>query len=124
LTAVILWRRVMQTVLNIWKLIVLLGVLGVPQLLGVLGYFRLRKYHDFLAHLAGFLIPPVLFFFIARALVLSSEQATQSQGERVCGTYLGMMAVAILLGTALQMGASLIAQFTLHVRHRASAVES
>jgi hypothetical protein len=124
LTAVIVWRRVMQTVLNIWKVLVLLGVLGLPQLLGVLGYFRLRKYHDFLAHLVGFLIPPVLFFFIARALLFSSSQETQAQGERACGTYLGMMVIAILLGTGLQMGFSLIAQFTLHVRHRAGAVSS
>jgi hypothetical protein len=114
----------MQTVLNIWKLVVLLGVLGVPQLLGVRGYFRLRKYHDFLAHLAGSLIPPVLFFFLARALLLSPEQETQAQGARACGTYLGMMVVAVLLGTGLQIAFSLIAQFILHARHSADAVAS
>jgi len=37
----------------IWNLFLFFSVLAVPQLLGVSVYFRIRKYHDFIAHLVG-----------------------------------------------------------------------
>jgi len=91
----------------------------VPQLLGVLVYFQLRKRHDILAHVIGFLLPPGLFFYLFYLDVSSSAQEIQSQGERVCGTYLGMMSIALLFGTGVQMFCSLIAQLALHARHGA-----
>jgi hypothetical protein len=110
----------MHTILIIWRLLLAFGFLGIPQLLGVLAYFRVAKYHHFLAHLIGFLIPPILFFYLARVMLVASVQEIQAQGESVCGTYIGMMAIAILLGTGGQMFFSLIAQLTLHGRHRMS----
>lgn len=108
----------METVLLIWALLKLSGLLGVPQLLGVLVYFRLRKRHDFLAHLAGFLTPPLLFFYLSRTLLLSSAQELQAQGGRACGTHPGMMGLVIFCVAGLQMCFALIAQHTLHARHR------
>jgi hypothetical protein len=96
------------------------GMIGVPQLLGVLAYFRVRKYHDFIAHIVGFLIPPALFFYLSRVMLISSVE--ESQGERVCGTYIGMMAIMILFGTGVQIFLSLIAQLVLHGRQRTSAI--
>jgi len=88
----------------------------------VLVYFRIRKHHDFLAHLVGFLFPPIIFFFLAQVMLGSSAREIQSQGERVCGTYLGMMGIMILLGTGTQMLFSAIAQLALHDRHRITTV--
>lgn len=108
----------METALLIWWWLELLGLLGVPQLLGVLVYFRLRKRHDFMAHLAGFLTPPLLFFYLCRMFLLSWAYEPQTQAGRTCGTYLGVMVFVILSGTALQACFGLIAQQLLHARHR------
>ena len=113
----------MQTILTLWRLLQMFGMIGVPQLLGVLAYFRLRKYHDFLAHLTGFLIPPILFLYLSRVMFSSSVQEIQAQGERVCGTFAGMMVLMILFGTGIQIILSLPAQLWLHSRHRASAIQ-
>ena len=100
----------------------MLSMLGVPQLLGILAYFRVRKHHDVLAHVIGILIPPILFFFLSQVMLNSSAREIQTKGERVCGTYLGMMAIMILFGTGVQMFFSLIAQLMLHGRHRTTTV--
>lgn len=107
----------MDTILEIWRLLQPLGVLIVPQLLGVLVYFRISKHHDFLAHLAGILLPPALFFYLTQVFLLASEQEIQSRGERVCGTAVGMMAIIVLFGTGLQLFFSLLTQLALHARH-------
>ena len=108
----------MQTLLGIWRLLSMLGFLVVPQLLGVLAYFTIRKYGHLLAHLVGFLLPPVLFFFLAQIMLSATVQEIQSDGERVCGTFVGMMAMAILFGTGVQVLLSLLAQFVLYTRSR------
>ena len=112
----------METIHAIWNLFLFFSVLGVPQLLGVLAYFRVRKYHDFIAHLLGFLLPPILFFYLAGVIILSpAAHEAESQGERVCGTFIGMMSLMILFGAGVQMFFSLIAQVMLHIRHGAGA---
>ena len=112
----------MQTFLITWRLLLLLSMLGMPQLLGILAYFRIRKHHNVLAHVIGILIPPILFFFLSQVILNSSVREIQTKGERVCGTYLGMMAIMILFGTGVQMFFSLIAQLMLHGRHRTTTV--
>ena len=112
----------MQTVLTLWRLLEMFGMISVPQLLGVLVYFRIRKYQDFLAHFVGFLVPPILFFYLSRVMLIATAQEIQSSEGRVCGTFLGMMVIMILFGTGVQMFVSLIAQLMLHCRHRASHI--
>jgi hypothetical protein len=112
----------MQTFLIMWRWLLLLSLLGVPQLLGVLAYFRVRKHDDVLAHVIGILIPPVLFFYLSEVVLNSSAREIQSRGERVCGTYLGMMAIMILFGTGAQLFFSFMAQLMLHGRHRTTTV--
>lgn len=96
----------------------MVGFLAVPQLLGVLAYFTIRKYGYFLAHLVGFLIPPVLFLYLAQVMLSSSAREIQSHGERVCGTAAAMMALAILFGTGLHVSLSIVAQLILYTRRR------
>jgi putative effector of murein hydrolase LrgA (UPF0299 family) len=110
----------MESLRTLWNLFQFLSVLIVPQLLGVLAYFRVRRFH-LLAHLVGFLIPPLLFFYLAGVIVISSAtREAQARGEEVCGTFTGMMMLAILFGAGLQAAFSLGVQLTLHARHRAS----
>ena len=106
----------MQTLLGIWRLLSVVGFLAVPQLLGVLAYFSLRKYGHFLAHFLGFLIPPVVFFYLARTMFIASVQEIQSDGSRVCGTFVGMTAMAILFGTGVQLLLSGLGQLILYRR--------
>lgn len=109
----------MDSLHTLWGYFQFLSVLVVPQLLGVLAYFRVRRFHLF-AHLVGFLLPPLLFLYLAGVIVLSSAaREAQSRGEEVCGTFTGMMTLAILFGTGLQAACSLGAQITLYGRHRA-----
>ena len=107
----------METILTIWRLLEVFGMLALPLLLGVLGYFRLRKYHDLMAHFVGFIIPPCVFFFLAWVMLGASLQHVQARGEKVCGTAAGMMGLMLLMGTGVQMFFSLMAQLILHGRH-------
>ena len=106
-----------QVTLNLFML---LSLWVVPQLIGVLAYFRLRRHQDFLAHLAGFLIPPVLFFYLARIVLVYSYY--QAHPNDRCGGALIGAAFIILLGTGAQIIFGLIAQLVLHGRHRAVAI--
>ena len=108
----------MQTILVMWRLLLLLSLVGFPQLLGVLAYFRVRKHHDALAHAIGILVPPVLFFFLTHLMLSSSALEIESGGDRACGTFLGMMALAILFGTGVHLVFSVVSQLALHLRHR------
>ena len=111
----------MESLHTLWNYFQFLSVLIVPQLLGVLAYFRFRRFH-LLAHVAGFLIPPLLFVYLAGVIVISSAaREAQARGDEVCGTFTGMMLLAILFGAGLQAACSLGAQITLHARHRAGA---
>jgi hypothetical protein len=112
----------MEAMRAVWGLFLLLSLMGVPQLLGLLTYFRVRKYHDFLAHLVGFLVPPILFFYLSGVIIFSSAtREAQALGQEICGTFVGMMVLMILLGTGIQVFFSLMAQLALHARHRARA---
>jgi hypothetical protein len=85
----------------------------------VLAYFRVRKYHNFLAHLVGFLIPPLSFFYLSTVILISSQtREAQSRGEEVCGTFTGIMFLFIFFLTSLQIVFSLIAQLSLHISRR------
>lgn len=114
----------MSTLQTIWHLLSMIGLLAIPQVLGILIYFRLKALNDFLAHLIGFLVPPVLFLALAVIMLGAASQEIQQEGERVCGTFVGMMSLAILTTTGLQVFVSFIAQLALHVRHKRIAAHS
>ena len=96
----------------------MLSLFAVPQLLGVLAYLRIKKYHDLLAHVAGVLIPPVSFFVLSQLMLDSSVREAATRDSTVCGTYLGMMALMILFATGVQILFSFLTQLALHIRHR------
>ena len=110
----------METLQVALNLFMLFSLWVVPQLLGVLIYFRLKRRHDFLAHLVGFIIPPILFFYLARIVLVYSYYKAHPDDH--CGGALIGAALIILFGTVAQLIFGLVAQFVLHGRHRASAV--
>ncbi len=113
----------METVQIIWNLFSFFSILSVPQLLGVLVYFRIRKFHDSLAHLIGILLPPIVFFYLAGGIFISSPaREAQAHGERVCGTFVGMMILFIFFLTGIEIVFSIIAQVVLHGRHETAAI--
>ena len=110
----------MESIRALWNLFLFFSLLSVPQLLGVLAYFRIRQYQRFVAHLVGFLIPPILFFYFAWVdLVYLPQKIYAKEG---CGMAAVAAVFILLLGTGAQIIISLLAQLMLSVRHRASVV--
>src|ERR1700730_5509844 len=109
----------MESVLIVWRLTSLLSPLGVPLLLGVLAYFRLRNYQDLLAHLAGFLVAPILTFYFLRMMFVAELLRMQAEyGRPRCGMPMLGAAILIFTGTGFQILLSLVAQLMLHGRER------
>ena len=92
----------------------LLSLLAVPQLIGVLAYFRVRRLGDFPAHVLGFCLPPALSFLVCVA-ILRSSMSGDTDG---CGMAAAATMVLIFLFTAVQMTLSLIIQIVWHAKHR------
>ena len=110
----------MESIRPIWNLFLLLSMLTMPQLLGVLAYFRIRRYQRFVAHLAGVLIPPILFFYFAWLHWVYLPQ--KEHANEGCGMAGVAAAFIVLLGTGAQIFFSLVAQLILRARHKMSVV--
>ena len=100
----------------LWGLLLLFSVLAVPLLLGVLVYFRLRRFHDFLAHAVGFLLPPILFFYLA--CLFWVYLPAKAHPNETCGMPLVAAVMMVYLGTFITILGSLIFQLALHTSHR------
>jgi hypothetical protein len=61
----------METFWIVGKLFLMFSLWMVPQLLGLLAYFRIRRINEVFAHLMGFIIPPLLFYYLARIIFAS-----------------------------------------------------
>ena len=108
----------MELIQTAWKLLLFFSVFALPQLLGVLAYFRLRRFHNLLAHLVGFLIPPALY--LCFSLLLSDYLRQTGPTQKGCGMAAVAAGFIILIGgTGAQIIFSLTAQLTLRGRHRA-----
>jgi hypothetical protein len=108
----------MESIQTIWNPFLFFSMLVLPRLLGVLAYFRIRRFQDLLAHLVGFLIPPALYFYFSWLIFVYLPHKDHAEDGG------GMAAVAagfiVLLGTGAQIIVGLIAQLMLRGRHRVS----
>jgi len=86
---------------------------GLPQLLGVLVYFRIRHYQRFIAYLVGFLLPPLLFFYFAFLFWLYLPAKAHPQ---TCGMPVLFAWAMVCLGTFISVLVSLIVQLLLLLR--------
>lgn len=106
----------MNSIHRIWNLFLFFSILTLPQLLGVLAYFRIRHYQKFVAHLVGFLIPPSLFFYLSWLfLIYLPNKGHANEG---CGMGAVAMGFIILMGTGGQIFFSLMAQVMLRDKGR------
>src|SRR5215217_8833994 len=108
----------METWLVVWRFVLLASVLIVPQLLGILLYFRLRRAPRWMAAIACALAPAIIFFFLAPGFFFAGIREAYARGERGCGMPAMAAAFLFLAGTAIQLLAGVFAQMVLSARRR------
>jgi len=100
-----------------WRLSLLFSTFALPQLLGVLLYFRLVRFSRWLAFALGLLAPAVLFFFLAPAYFVAGMREIDG-GQPSCGMPAVAAAFMILSGTVAQLIVGLVVQLRLLRRRR------
>lgn len=103
-----------------WPFLSLFVTLAVPQLLGVLLYFRLIRFSKKLAFALGFLAPGIVFFILAQSFFSAGFREAAARGDVGCGMPALAAAFMLLAGTALQLFVALIVQLVLLKRARLS----
>jgi hypothetical protein len=104
----------METVQIIWNFTSLFSVFAVPQLLGVLIYFRLRRFRRGLAHVAGFLLTTASFICLSYLFFLYLP--AKAHPEERCGLPLMGALFVTMAGTVITISLSLIIQAILKKR--------
>jgi hypothetical protein len=90
----------MESLALFWSLILLLSTFLFPQLIGALLHFRLVHRSRWLAFVLGLLVPPALFFYLARLLFFAGLPEVQQAGCGMPGLAAAMM---LLAGTAAEL---------------------
>jgi uncharacterized membrane protein len=85
--------------MELWESISLLSTYVLPQLLGVLLYFRLLRFSKWLAFALGVLAPAVIFYFVSPAFFYAGMREAAAQGALMCGTPFLVAAAMVLSGT-------------------------
>lgn len=108
---------IVETVLTIWFLLKLFSLAVVPQLLGVLLYFRIRNFDKSLAHAGGVLIPPVSFLILS--FIIGGAFFSRIPPEHWdCGMAAGILGFFVLVVSVVQLFFSSLVQFALHYTKR------
>jgi len=105
----------MEAIQTVWNLLLLFSILAMPQLLGVLIYFRIRRYHEFGAHISGFLLATVSFFYLASLFWVYLP--AQTHPNEKCGMPVLGGVFIVLFGTFITIVFSLLIQSVLRHRH-------
>jgi NADH:ubiquinone oxidoreductase subunit K len=105
----------MESLFIFWILLLLGSTFVFPQLIGVLLHFRLARRSRWLAFAFGFLVPAVLFFYLAPLFFIAGGGA-QSNSSR-CGLPGLAVALMMLAGTAAELIVSLPIQLYLFRRN-------
>lgn len=101
----------------VWTLVSLVSVFVLPQLLGVLLYFRLIRFSKWLAFALGVLAPGVLFFVLGPAFFFAGLREAAARGEVIsCGMPAVAAGFMLLLGTGVQLIVAFFVQFGLFVK--------
>lgn len=106
--------------MDYWPFLALFVTLAVPQLLGVLLYFRLIRFSKWLAFALGSLAPAVAFFILAYSFFSAGLSEAAAKGEVGCGMPGVAAAFMLLAGTVFQLFVALIVQLVLLKRARLS----
>ena len=110
----------METLLIVWRFLLLAAILVFPQLLGILLYFRLSCVPRWVAAIAAALAPAVFFFWFTRLLMMVQLRAAYARGER-CGMPAVAAGFLLLAGTTIQLFGGIFTQMILSSRRRRKA---
>jgi hypothetical protein len=91
----------------------LFSLFALPQLLGVLLYFRLARLPRLLAFALGVLVPTILFFYFARMFFYAGLVEATAKDQVTCGMPFVAAAIMILTGTVVQSVVAFIIQLCL-----------
>lgn len=86
----------------VWTLLALVSTFALPQLLGVLLYFRLIRFSKWLAFVLGVLAPAFVFLFVGQAFFFAGVREAAANGPVPCGNAAAAAGIVFLLGAALQ----------------------
>lgn len=103
---------------DIWKFMLLAGILVFPQLLGILLYFRLSRVPRWVAAIAAALAPAVFFFWFTRLLMIAGFQRAYPDGHAPCGMPALAAAFLLLAGTVAQLMGGVFTQIVLAMVRR------
>jgi hypothetical protein len=110
----------METLVIVWRLLSLAGILVFPQLLGILLFFRLSRVPRWAAAIAAALAPAVFFFWFTWLLMVAEFRRAYPDGHAGCGMPAVAAAFMLLLGTALQLIGGVFTQIILAMVRRRS----
>ncbi|HKU73206.1 MAG TPA: hypothetical protein VJR02_04765 [Pyrinomonadaceae bacterium] len=113
----------MQTLLTVWRFLLLAAILVFPQLLGVLLYYRLRRAPRWLAFIAAALVPAIVFIFLSPIYFFAGVREAYARGEG-CGMPAMAATILVFAGTIMELGGGLFAQIVLAKRRRRQVVAS
>lgn len=106
----------MEALFIFWRLLLLASTFVLPQLIGILLFFRLVRRSRWLASALGFLVPAVLFLYLAPRFFFPG--GTEAQLDRNgCGMAALAAALMVLAGTAAELIVSLPIQLYLFRQH-------
>ena len=100
----------------LWTLLSLASTFVLPQLLGVLLYFRLIRFSKWLAFVLGVLAPGFLFFYLAPAFFFPGVREVATNGAPTCGNAAVAAGFMVLLGTAFQFVLAFFVQLHLLIK--------
>ncbi len=106
----------MQSIFIIGRWYLLLSIFGFGQLLGILVYFRLKRFSPALARIAGFIIPAALFFYFAPIMFFAGLREAQAQTGVGCGNPMLGGIILTFFGTGLQLFIGMWVQMYLYSR--------
>ena len=109
----------METIRTVWSFLLLFGLLTFSQLLGILLFFRIKRYQHHLAHFSGFVIPIILSVAFCW-MIFIYRYYRYHPDDRDGGQLLGaFMIIAMAVGAQIVLG--VIAQIALHSKLRTCA---
>ena len=105
----------METLIAVWRFLLLAGILIFPQLFGILLYFRLKRAPR-LAAIVAALAPSIVFFWLAPIFFAAGLREPYARGG--CGMPAMAAAFFLLAGTVMQLFVGVFAQLVLAARRR------
>ena len=110
----------METLLGVWRLLLLAGSLVFPQLLGILLYYKLSRVPRWVAAIAAALAPAIFFFWFTRMLMIANLREAYAHGER-CGMPAVAAGILLLMGTTIELFGGIFTQIFLATKRRRKA---